>query len=70
MVSPYHLSLYTDMESIVGENNTGTNISVQKDLHRSTIVITMFPIITTLAHPVAKTSAVCPVSFLAPPSGL
>merc|ERR1719507_1676948 len=22
-----------DMESIVGENNTGTNISVQKDLH-------------------------------------
>ena len=34
MVSPYHLSLYTDMESIVGENHTGTNISVQKDLHR------------------------------------
>ena len=24
-----------DMESIVGENNTGTNISVQRDLHRS-----------------------------------
>ena len=34
------------MESIVGENNTGTNISVQKDLHRSyytTIMTDLFP---------------------------
>ena len=35
------------MESIVGENNTGTNISVQKDIHRS-LIITFFPRICTL----------------------